>query len=374
MNIVNSTRVALAVSALAASAQAQSVEQLTGLGGTNARAYGINSHGQIVGQADSVAGTERAVIWENGVIRDLGSVFGDGTASKANAINDAGQVVGWSMDTSFSTSATLWNSRGMTDLGADMRATGSSAAWAINESGQVAGQAPFGGPFSTGFFWDPTQGGSAAGTPSASQGGANLGLNDNGVMVGHSFFFGDPNHAAMSTPGKDPGSYDASTIGPDGRALSVARAINESGMIVGHTNNGNGPWQAAVFTPGERDSFYSLGTLEAAGLDTSEALALNDHGLVVGYAWDSLAQGFDPHAWAWDGREMFDLNGLLRSGSEFEVLLQATGVNNNGDIVGFGRLHNGDVRSFVISGYVPTPGAALTLIGGLAFAGRRRRN
>lgn len=374
MRVTKSIRIAIAVSALSATAHGQSVEQLAGLGGANARAHGINSQGQIVGQAESVTGTERAVIWENGVIRDLGSVFGDGTASRANAINDAGQVVGWSLDTSFNTSATLWNSRGMTDLGADMRATGSSTAWAINDSGQVAGQAPFGTTFSTGFFWDPTQGGGAAGTPSASQGGANLGLNDNGVMVGHSFFFGDPNHAAMSTPGKDPGTYDARTIGPDGRSLSVARAVNNSGMIVGHTNNGTGPWQAAVFTPDERDSFYSLGTLEAAGLDTSEALAVNDNGLVVGYAWDAQAQGLDPRAWAWDGREMFDLNGLLGSGSAFEVLLQATGVNNDGDIVGFGRLYNGDVRSFVISGYVPTPGAALTLIGGLAFAGRRRRS
>lgn len=373
MRTRNRIGIALAGASLAGSAHAQSVQQLDAFTGVNARAYGINDAGQIVGQAEASDGSERAVIWNGGVVSDLGSVFGDGTSSKANAINEAGQVVGWSMDTSFNTTATLWNDRGTVDLGADMRSTGSSTAWAINEFGQVAGQAPFGTTFATGFFWDPTNGGGAAGTPSASQGGANLGLNDHGMMVGHSFFFGDPNRASMATPGKDAGTYDPFSIGPDGRALSVARAVNNSGMIVGHANNGSGPWQAAVFTPGQRDPYFSIGTLDAAGLDTSEALDLNDRGLIVGYAWDGQSTGLDPRAWAWDGREMFDLNRLLRAGSEFEVLLQATGVNNDGDIVGFGRLHTGEVRAFVINGFVPTPGAAVLLAGGLGAASRRRR-
>jgi probable HAF family extracellular repeat protein len=55
-------------------------------------AWGINTQGVIVGQATDGNGIARAVVWENGVIRELGVFPGHRTA--ATAINDRGQILG----------------------------------------------------------------------------------------------------------------------------------------------------------------------------------------------------------------------------------------------------------------------------------------
>ncbi|HET8712322.1 MAG TPA: hypothetical protein VFM23_01410 [Gemmatimonadales bacterium] len=57
----------------------------------SAVAADINASGVIVGYADGADGKKRAVIWENGVIRDLGVDPGHNTW--ASAINDRGQVL-----------------------------------------------------------------------------------------------------------------------------------------------------------------------------------------------------------------------------------------------------------------------------------------
>lgn len=57
-------------------------------------AMDINADGVIVGSANGADGKTRAVIWENGVIRDLG--VNPGHYTTASAINDRGQVLGYS--------------------------------------------------------------------------------------------------------------------------------------------------------------------------------------------------------------------------------------------------------------------------------------
>ena len=71
---------------------------------------------------------------------------------------------------------------------------------------------------------------------------------------------------------------------------------------------------------------------------------------------------------------MTDLNDLLEPGSDFVQLYQATGVNENGDIVGFGETRGGNLAGFVIHGFVPTPGTLPLLAAAGTLAIRRRRN
>ncbi len=50
----------------------------------------------------------------------------------------------------------------------------------------------------------------------------------------------------------------------------------------------------------------------------------------------------------WVDEEIYDLNHLLRPNSDFRVLISATGINANGDVVGYGRLRNSNMRPFLI--------------------------
>ncbi|MBK7404008.1 MAG: DUF3466 family protein [Phycisphaerales bacterium] len=338
--------------AAGAAAHAGGIEMLPGLGGWGAFAYDINESGVVVGEA-YLTGDEisHAVQWTGGQPTDLGGIEGN---SAAWAINASGQVVGWS-DSGLVRTALLWENGSWLDLGADMNAAGSSVAWDISDGGLVVGQASLTGGFASGFVWNGPGTGMKAGTVDGFNGGANKGVNESGVTVGHGFFFGDPDRAMMGVPdGK--GGYSALDIAPPGYTFSIATAINEGGTIVGFANDGRGPWNAAIFTLDKNNPVFSLGTLP--NLENSEAYDVNDDGVVVGSAWDNdfLLQ---PRAFVYFDGVLHDLNDFLDAGqTDWTVLMSAEGINNAGDIVGYGLTTGGDVRAFVFSGVIPTPCAA----------------
>jgi probable HAF family extracellular repeat protein len=102
------------------------------LGGTCTVPEDINNRGQIAG-IGLVAGDafHRAFLWENGSLRDLGGFDGNNTG--AIAINDKGEAVGYAQH------AALWKHVGeLTDLGT-VGSDPCSVAQGINDSGQVVG-------------------------------------------------------------------------------------------------------------------------------------------------------------------------------------------------------------------------------------------
>lgn len=373
------TPLAILLACAAGAAHAQSVERLGTLGGTGSIARDINDFGQIVGEStlpgDLVA---RATIWNNGLPSELGGLNA-GDNSVAWAINNQGVAVGTNDLPSGVRTATIFQNGAVTDLGSSIGAgsTG-SVAWDINDAGVVVGQAAINPGFSKGFVWDETNGVAVAGTIPGYMGGANLAINNANTIVGHSFFFGDPNVATLALP-DGRGGYASSNIGPEGFSFSIASAISDSGIIAGFTNGGglggpNGEWQAAIFVPGERGTEYiPLGFMP--GLSNSEANDVNDSGLVVGYGFDGTGAGIAPRAFAWLGGVMTDLNDLLGPDSDLVQLYQATGVNDQGDIVGFGETRDGSLAGFVIEGFVPAPGTcAFVATAGLLAIRRRRRS
>lgn len=105
-------------------------------GGRESHAWGINDAGLAVGVAQTPDGTDRAVLWRDGEIIDLGAL--GGADSRATAVGESGMIVGTARTRDGALHAFMWLDGTMTDLGAPERARRSRAC-GVNASGQVVG-------------------------------------------------------------------------------------------------------------------------------------------------------------------------------------------------------------------------------------------
>jgi probable HAF family extracellular repeat protein len=155
-------------------------------------ASGISNSHQIVGASGNGQGVERAVMWTNGTITDLGTLGGAG--SGAYAINDLGQVTGWAQTAAGPVHLFLYSGM-MTDLGTF--APGAvPVPKAINNHGVIVGQGAF--IFSGGSFQDlnnliPPGSGFTLDDATA--------INDNGQIVANGYNAQGQEHAFLLTPG-----------------------------------------------------------------------------------------------------------------------------------------------------------------------------
>jgi probable HAF family extracellular repeat protein len=262
--------------------------------------YGINDYGTIVGGSFAGGGDPHAFLAGSPFdLIDLGSL--GGVFSFAHDISNAGLVTGEASNQANDTHAFIWSPGNMRDIGA-LAGGNSSVGRSINERGDVTGESTFGrGSATRAFRFTEADGMVSLGTLAGGFNSSGYGINNSGEVVGES----------------------------DTRPI-----LHPIGRVRGFPFFGT---HAFLWT--ERDGMKDLRHL---GGGTSSAAAISNGGQVVGTS--SLMDGTS-HAFSWSSADgMLDLNTLVSPNSGWGMF-EAHGVNDNGQITGYG-LHNGAGRAF----------------------------
>jgi len=244
------------------------------------RVVGMNDRGQIVGGILAANGEDHAALWENGRVRDLGTLPG-GKSSYGASINGKGQVVG-SSDTGGKDEdgnpilhAFLWRDGKMRDLG--VLPGFARGCWAnlVNERGQVFGScayAPGAGRRAHAFLWDDGRMRDLGPFPDS----PTL-FNERGDVAGYGY--GGGFHAFFWADGK------MTVLGNLGVKETSAYALNDKGQVVGESRTKTGARHAFVW---ENGKMTDLGTLP--GGRNSRADAINNKSQIVG---GSVERGYN---------------------------------------------------------------------------------
>ena len=319
-------------------------------GGSVSDVASLNARGLVAGMSlngatDPITGgpETRAVLWKRHQITDLGTL--GGAESMAGYVNNAGQVVGFSSINSnpdpFSfldgpIHPFIWQNRVMRDIGT---LPGGSDALpnpkCTNERSNVVTGFSFvssipnpdtGLPTGHPFLWNNgtmidlgTLGGTLVCGPFLDCYNC---ANNQGQVAGASTLSGDSVlHAFLWDRGV---IADLGTLGGDN---SLVTWINDAGDVVGDANlPGNEVHHAFLWKHGVMTDLGTLGT-------NSHAEAINAKGQVVGR---SRVNETTIHAFLWqNGGPMADLNTLIDPNAGLE-LIEAENVNDQGEIAGRG--------------------------------------
>lgn len=370
----------IVISATSIPAIARADWSITGLGtldGTYSVARAINDYGQVVGYDNGDEINRAFITGTYGVGKHYLDTLG-GTASYAHSINNSGQVVGHSFTVDGNAHAYITgvNGAGITDLGT--LGGDFSYAYGINSSGQVAGVSTIAdnaayhafitGPNGVGMVDLGTLGGDNSYA---------YNINDSGQVVGVSTIAGDAVRHAFITGANGTGMTDLSTL--TGTTHSIAWNLNNSGQVVGFSSLYDeyiGYYSAQAFVTGANGSSVAdLGT----PIDSS-AFDINDSGQVVG-GLDGFCDFCTRSAFLYSDGMITDLSLLAPVVAAGWTQLSAVGINNHGQIVGWGFLEDspgGGSRAFMLSpiAAIPEPETYAMLLIGLgllSFVSRHRK-
>ncbi|TCS39346.1 putative HAF family extracellular repeat protein [Paucimonas lemoignei] len=326
-----------------------------------ARAFGINDSVQIVGDSiTSFTGepSNHAFLYNGGTMTDLGTLMGPTSEASATgyAINNVGQIAGTSyveFGGNFAINhAFIYSGGAMRDLGT--LGGSNSYGYAVNNAGQLVGRSQASFTPGANPRTDPApyraflySGGRMAdlGTLGGSNSSA-YGINTGGYVVGTSQVAGDAATRAFVYRGGR--MIDLGTLGG---ANSTAYGINDTGHIVGTSDLAGNNRSHAFFHDGS--AMRDLGTL---GGSTSVAKAINNAGQIVGSSrvnnlpYDPLNYSTYSQAFLYENGRMINLNHLPEVRNSGWVLLEATAINNSGQIVGYGYIRGDErFRAFLLT-------------------------
>ena len=311
--------VSIVLAALPALAQSGYVVQDLGAlpGDASSVAWGINLQGDVVGWSNGSAGTHAFVFTDAAGMASLPGLPGR-PLSLARDISDSGDIVGnanaGGVDLGH---AVLWTAGTAQDLGT-LGAGPYSEAWGVNNLGQVVGYSYINGGSYHGFLYSQSTG-MVDLTPTSDTGYAKD-INDAGQVTGYKTAVGGY-HAFRWQNGQ---FADLGVL--PGFAHSFGWGINDSGQVAGSSSSASGNSQRFIrFTDGS-----GLQNLGGTG-QYNVAYGINAAGVVVGTTGGSGKRAIRYT----DVNGLQDLNTLIDPSLGW-VLLEATDINDAGQIVGYG--------------------------------------
>lgn len=233
-------------------------------GGRFAYGHGLNDRGDVVGTRDG-----EACWWPQGGERQM--LVG---MRRAASINNFGQVAGGAFFGGEHERAALFSDGELIDLGTLGGAT--SVATGINDAGQVCGYSALASGKVHAFLWQPVLGLQDLGTLGGPDSRA-MAIGDAGAVLGRSDDL-DGDVAAFIRTGD--GLVALPEVGE--MDLSVF-SLNRHGEAVGQLTGTNGKWMASLTRGGKTRKLMNL--LDASGTEwksLSVALGINDAGQIAG--------------------------------------------------------------------------------------------
>jgi hypothetical protein len=383
--------------AVTAHAQYTSIVLPDAGGASDSIVRAINSLGESVGYSSTPSGGLDAVLWSASGTTTMLMDLGRQGRSAALAINNSGESVGGSL-TATGEDPVLWSPSGAPTLLGGGSSGKPSAALAINGKGESVGYEKTTNGYDA-ILWHPLGGGTLLGDPGKMHFAQALAING----TGHSAGF-----ACTTVSGGNCADAEAVLWGPGGTAKVLqdvkggvgnweALAINASGYSVGWAVTATGK-DAVRWSPTATATVLQ----GLKGSTVSEAVAENNLGLSIGYS--NTAKGDDAILWGPKGGIKAVLKDPGGQGVEFALAInnsaqsvgyadiagggteavlwgplghvtnlekflgpdwsntEAVGINNAGDIIGYGNYHNGSVSGTF--GFLLTPTAGTVFSAG----------
>lgn len=360
---------------------AYTITDLGTLGGSpnQSHGYGINNCGTTVGDSIAPGGFPIAhPFYKKGAtMTDVGTFGTDGIAY---SVNSSGYTVGYS--TAQTQRAFLWhddNGNGVSDAGElqnFLPAGASGVAYDINDNNRVVGVSDASGGNSLGdspFVWDATNGLQPLPTPPAGISPTRAqGINNAGTIAAWAVVSLPPSAPTHAFVLKNNSYIDLGTLdNTTPSTSSFAWRISEDGHVVGYSQtpsiNATIPIHPFVWFDANANNTSDAGEMKDLGtLSGTNAYAfdINASGYVVGKS-EITVGSTDTHAYVWhddnanganDPGEMKDLNGQF-SDATWTTLVEANGINDGGQIVGWGTKSNGETHAFLLTptGFTPPP-------------------